>query len=254
MYPITSIKQLPVFQQTYEVNSYSTDSERNSNGTCSHDSVFEIESMSSCEETPCLPHTLLPKCTKMVIPNVQNCCNFSTESIYLLKNGNIISVNVNNYEKREISNNRKLVDVASYNGYLYGLDKKGHLFVLCNDYYTTNYWVWTKACWAPKHIKSINATLDGDNLLIQTEKKNYLYDVNYNVNKLKFKGTRVYAADKSSYLDFHNNHCYVYVNDENVKIFNSISTGCMDHHHDVYLIPINSCQKVRMINYEPYYY
>lgn len=252
MYPITSIKQLPLFQETVQCNNseYSSDSERNSHGTCSHDSVFEIESMSSCDDVCAEPI----KCTRMTIQNVQNCCNFSNESIYLLKNGNIIAVNVNNYNKREISNNRLLLDVASYNGYLYGLNKKCHLFVLCNDYYTTDYWVWTKVSWAPKHIKSINATLDGDNLLIQTEKKNYLYDVNYNIIKLKFKGTRVYGSDASCYLDFHHNHCYVYVNCENVKIFTSISTGCIDHHHNLYLIPMHSCQHVRMINYEPYYY
>jgi len=254
MFPITSIKQLN--NNIYNLNntkchSSSSDSENNSHGTGSHDSVFEIESMSTCEEE----NVSLPsKCCKITISNVQNCCNYSNENIYLLKNTNIISVNVNTYHQREITNNRSLIDVVSYNGYLYGLDKKGNLYTLCNDYYHNTYWVWKKVCWAPKNIKHINATLNHETLLIQTEKKNYLFDINYNKKKIKIKGTRIYGNDETCYLDFYHGHCYVYVNYENMKIFNNVSTGAMDNHHDIFLINQGSCQKVRIINYEPFYY
>jgi hypothetical protein len=248
MNPITSIKQLPIISCYNESLSVtSSDSERNSHGSCSHGSVFEIESMSSSQEdiqvfeqNPCK------------IDNVQNCCNYSCESIFLLKDFTIVCINVNTYEKRYITNNRDLVDVVSFNGYLYGLNRKGNLFMLCNAYYDNSYWVWKKVIWAPKNIVAINATLNSNYLLIQS-KKNYIYDVNFKSTKLKFKGIRIYGSDETCYLDFHENTCYVYVNNQKVEVYQHVMTGAMDHHHNLYLIR-NHCEKVRMINYEPYYY
>lgn len=188
-----------------------------------------------------------------MIKNIQDCCHYSNEIIYLLQDYSIIC---HHQSYRYITNNRKLKSIVSYNGYLYGIDKKGILYVLSNDYYEMTYWIWKKVKGAPHHIEFINSTTNCNFLLLQTKDENYLYNACYEYQKIKIAGKRIYGKNDQCYMDIDKNNCHVYVDGCLIKSFKYILNGVMNHDNDIFLINIHDTEHkyVRLINYKPFYF
>lgn len=241
MNTITSLKQLKYPEEECSY-SCSSDSERNSCGS-TEDYVFDISSRSTEEEEENIP--IHPK-----VIDVIDCCEYSNEIVYLHVTSKITCYSNNRY--RQITNNRCLINIVCFNGYLYGLDNK-HLYMLCNDYFFDNYWVWKKVCWAPKNIIYINSNLNCEYLLIQTSDKNYIYHDN-KYKELSIKGRRIYGIDINSYIDILHTTAYVYVNDVLVKTFKNVIDAAMNYNHDVYVVRPNESCHVKIINYSAYYF
>lgn len=253
MQPIVDIKELQpiyIYHEPKLVNSSeSSDSEENSYDDSSEDYLFDVESMSSSVEEEIVVKKIYP----CVIKNVQDCCTYSAELIYLLQDSSITCYNKISY--RYITNNRYLKSIVSYNGYLYGIDKNGTLYVLSNDYYEMTYWVWKKVKGAPHNIKHINTTLNCQYLLLQAD-ENYLYNENFEYKKIKIKGKRIYGKNDQCYLDIENNTCHVHVDGDKIKSFKHILNGVMNHDNDIFLINIydNEHKYVKIIDYKPFYF
>jgi len=260
MKPITSFSQFikPHTCPTID-SSDSSDSEMNSCGS-DPDFIFDIESMSSESESSEEKCEILTGKFSHFYNNLQSCCQYSDDIIYLLKDTSINCFNTSLSTTRHIKNNRHLLTIVSYDGYLYSLDTYNHLYYLCNHYYDCNYWVWKRVKWAPQcgknyiQITHMNTTLNCDYLLLQTDNYSYLYN-NCTFEKLKIIGKRIYGKNINCYLEIEEYVCYVHIDNVIVKTYRDVKSGVLNYCNDVFLIKkYDQLNHVTMINHKPYFY
>ena len=191
------------------------------------------------------------------IKDVIDCCYYSSEFIFLTKDNKIICKHIHNHTLRKISNNRSLLNIITFNGYLYGLEGK-LLYVLCNDYYNSCYWVWKKVNWAPTNITHLSVTLNNQHLSIQTKNHNYIYNTHDTVPKIfnTNSNKRVYGNNLQCFIEFNNwsHKCYIYINDKLIETLTNVISGVLDHHNKYYIIHKgNPYKDVKLLSHQPYY-
>lgn len=144
----------------------------------------------------------------------------------------------------------------TFNNELYGVDKKGVLYILSTEYINHNYWIFIPIKNLPP-IYYINTTLDDNYLYIHSNGNNYLYDVEFNlVKQYSSPKHRIYGNNLDTYLSIYNNVCTIYVNGYKMKRINNILSGVMDYKDDVFLL--NEADgtiysNIRILNHKPHY-
>ena len=281
----------PILTSMLQANS-STDNEINSDG-CTTDGPFDLRSQCSTVHsrstsdssasvqyrgsvsTPCQEHDGVYYCRKnssVVQMNelgdeisgiehsaVIDVCSYSSATIYLLNNSNIICENENG--RWRATNNIKLQRIVSYDGYIYGVSETRTLYKLSNDNFTHDRWSWTVVDWAPYNIMHICTTLDSKALWIQareTERasvRGFLYSatgvVFHDVGDIK----RIYGRDTEHYLDLNpnNNTAVLYPGTTSV---NNVYDAGLSYYNEVMSISPSEKQLYRgitIVDWKPYY-
>ena len=138
--------------------------------------------------------------------------------------------------------------IVSYDGYIYALINK-ELYMI--DDIDDKKWEWKKVEWAPADIINITTTYDNANLWIQTSTKGMLYGAdNEKISEEEYMyNRRNYGKDSTTYIDIYNNTA-IY---QGKKIANIVD-AILSYYGDVISIKIgDSYNKLRMINWKPYY-
>lgn len=242
----------------------SDDDERNSEGYHS-DVAFDVRSDMSTDNieevsTPCEEQDGIYFCRsystniidKETHSPVIDVCSYSSSTVFLLDDGNIIH---ENKTRIRVNNNIKLTRIASYDGYLYGISYDKKLYTLPNSYFATTSWMWSLVGWAPINIIQISTTLDSKYLWLQDNTKGYLY--NDKITKtVEISGIkRVYGKDENNYIEIDNTRhtAMLYPNKIHIK---DIYDAALSYYNEVVAIQFTDSKKFRgitIINWKPYY-
>lgn len=249
----------------YMEYSNSLDSENNSCGSDHRNYDFDVKSGFSSDIdselseiiSPCQQQNGIFYCnpkTQKTNP-VIDVCTYSNSTIFLLENGNIIKQDT---DKQLITNNVKLNRLVTFNGYIYGTNHNGTLFVMLNVYYNTPNWLWEECLWAPKDITWMSNTHDSKFLWLATDSKGILYDQPDNIISEVYHNVhnkRIYGKDCHTYLDINikDMSATLYPNG---KIITNIYDGAISYYNDVLIIKPeekDTYRKIAIINWKPYY-
>ena len=286
----TFIKR-PILTSMLQANS-STDNEINSVG-CTSDGPFDLRSQCSTARstssiklgqcratvsTPCEERNGIYYCRKSSNINeasrvneleneinvaerstVVDVCSYSSATIYLLDNGNIICENENG--RWRATNNIKLQRIVSYDGYIYGVSETRSLYKLSNNDFGKNIWLWTVVDWAPYNIMYICTTLDSKSLWIQAREneekstRGWLYTATGVVFHDAIGIKRIYGRDTDHYLDINLNN-YTAVLYPGATNINDIYDAALSYYNDVMSISSSEKQSYRaitIVDWKPYY-
>jgi len=187
--------------------------------------------------------------------HVIDVCSYSDATIFLLNNGNIICERENN--KKKMTNNIILIRITSFNGYLYALGKDKLLYILPNDLFFSDIWIWNPIDWTPSEIIHISSTYNSEFLWIQTLDTGYLYDdidhLILECNNYKLK--RVYGRNNETYIEIDNDKHTATIY-PGKKIVENIYDATLSYYDD--LMPIkmnerNTYRGVTIVNWNPYF-
>ena len=225
-------------------------SEYNSSGDHTT-SFFDVSSAST--------EIIIPKKeSKTKITNVIDCCSYSEENLYLIKNGQIICEHIYTGKIRKISNNRQLNAIFTFSGFVYAKDIKEKLYILSSKNYKSFYWVWEPVSWAPKHILYVSVTLDYKYLCLQTKDQMYLFNNEKpKPDIIKTSKRHIYGKNKDTYLEIDKHHCCTIIIDGvKMKTINKIISGVIDCHDEVHLLYTSEqsiYQDIKILNHKHYY-
>jgi len=195
---------------------------------------------------------------KTKISNIIDCCSYSIENLFLIKDSHIICEHIDKKTIRKISNNRILTNIIYFSGNVYGKDKKGQLYILSTKHYESFYWIWEPVDWVPKNIQHLSVTLDQKYLFIQTFDKSYLFNDKHSKPEIiKTNHRRIYGKNKNTYLEIDNHdHCHIIIDDVNIKTIRNIISGVIDCYDNINLLSRSDLDKycdIKILNHKYYY-
>jgi hypothetical protein len=203
------------------------------------------------------------------VNHIIDACTFSDCHLFLTKEGIIYKINDKNVNQHcnDIVNKRcnnivkiqcqkKLTQITSCHGHLYGL-AKNKLVCLDTDYYDSSYWVFKSVKWMTKKISYMNATLDEQHLFLQHCLKTVGYLIDKTFKKVKMNcSKRVYGRDKNTYLDFHHQQCSIIIDNQCVNVVDYVLSGVIDYHNHIYFLHQDdqyTYKDIKLVNHKPYY-
>jgi len=276
-------KVIPKSKRIIQHEITSTDNEENSSGDLT-DTPFDVRSGESTESTyinknignvstPCHEKDGVYYCRANINEDekqhssVIDVCSYSSATVFLLQNGNIIC-EISNDDGTDImrhkaSNNIMLKKITSFNGYLHGLGVDNKLYILQNNYFLSNNWIWNLADWTPINIVHISTTHDSSYLWIQTKDGNISSGLLYNnqkslIDKNTYSNTdirRIYGKDINNYIEIDSNKHIATVFPGN-KTLNNIYDAALSYYDEVIAIHPSESNKykgITIVNWNPYY-
>ena len=180
---------------------------------------------------------------------------YSTYALYLLADGNIIKqVNESQDTRTRVSNNVKLTQIATFNGYLYGVSA-GSLYTLDAATFDQSKWIWKPVDWAPIQILELSPTYDGNYMWFNTREGGMLFDASHRVVST-VKDARVkryYGKDSKSYIEVRmgDNKAMIYPSKKTVL---GIRGGILTHDDQLVRIPDTdkTISHYRLLQWKPY--
>jgi hypothetical protein len=219
-----------------------------------HDGIYYCRSLQAqIEEIDSTVHQSSP---------VIDVCTYSDATLFLLEDGHIIAEReaggTANKVRLRITNTIKLIQIRGFSGYIYGVDFRGDLHFLPNNYFGTTNWRWSPAGWAPGQIKHLSTTHDGGHLWLQTDGGSaYLYDRPHHcILELEaYTYRRVYGRDLAHYLEIDTTHHTAILHPEQ-KHLSNVCDGALSYYDEVVAIhPADRAiyRGITIVNWRPYY-
>lgn len=185
-------------------------------------------------------------------------CSYSSATVFLLEDGNIICDAKDPVPKRyRTSNNIKLSRITSFKGYLYGIADDHKLYTLPNSSFPTTTWIWNYCDWAPGDIRHISSTHDSSHIWIQTINTGYIYSSpTVPPTKIPYPhGKRVYGRDIHHYIDIDPIRYTAKITPGD-KIVHNVYDGALTYYDEIVAIhPADKSEyrTITIVNWCPYY-
>lgn len=253
-----------VYTSKIQIESQSTDDERNSNGTDAD--VIKIIDIHSDETTPVNRQKDVSTpyqeqngifyCKSSATDGVIDAISYSTSTIFLQSDGTII---VENNKRTKITNNVILKRIVNFNNQIFGLSEDGILYSCHDSDIQLKKWRWDKVRWSslPSTIRYINTPYNGRNLLVQDKTNGYIYNEGgglvsmYNCsNEIRICGKDIFRYATYNELE---KSARIYPTGE---IYKNILDLAFNYHGDVVTIPLDAqlkYKRISMVNWQPYF-
>jgi hypothetical protein len=185
--------------------------------------------------------------------------SFSTDTIFLLRSGNIVREKQDGTRMLISSYRYRMTRLEKHMGQAYGLCD-GILYRLEINSYNTGLWKWEICTWTQPNIVYTSSTLDAKYLWLQTSNgTGTLYDHNLNVVKMVSSYTmrRRYGYTVDQYTETDLETCKTSVNIRGiVSTYNEVCCAAMNHDGKLITLSptdISKYVEIRMVKWKPYY-